>query len=106
MAYQPSAVASPCVPGSRLAQGASDGDDAVRGVAVAGTAEEREAAGAGERAIEAHAQLARGELNGGGEARVEIDVRDVVGAGAGMRECRPSACSDRGRAVEAIALER
>ena len=44
------------------------------------------------------------ELHRGGEARVEVDVRDVVGSGADVLEGSRAAGRDRGRAVEALAL--
>ena len=86
VAYQPSAVASPTLAGLALAQAARDRDHAVGRVVVAGPAEEGQAAGRGELAVERQPELVRGELHGGGEARVEVDVGEVVRRRAGVLE--------------------
>src|SRR5207253_8579065 len=90
----------------RAGVGAEDGDhggDGVGAVVVAGAAREAQAAGDGEGAVglvETEAQLGGADLHGRGEARVEVDVGNVVHADARQLEHGAGDGADRRRRVQ------
>ncbi len=73
-----------------LAQDLDHGRQGVGAVVVAGPAGEGEPAGHGQRAVRivvGEPQLVGGDLHGGREAGVEVEVVDPVDGGAGQGEC-------------------
>ena len=99
--YQPSAVVSPMSSG-RARSDVDHRRDPVRGVVVDRSAREAEPAGDGERpaVVGADAERVAADLHRRREARVEVEVRDVVDADAGRRERGRAGGRDRGRLGE------
>ena len=92
-----------------LAQRRGHGRERVGHVVRARAAGERQAAGHGgrpRRVLEVHAELARPDLHRRREARVQVEVGDVVDPHAGVAECRLGAGRESGGAAELDALAR